>query len=167
MTVDAPPSEAADLLVTVGRLNRLLRRSSGLGALGTGAVALLITLVRLGPMRLGDLATAEQLSSPAVSRVIAGLVADGHVERTQDPSDGRAFVVGATAKGVDLIARVGAEQTQLIDLALRRLDARERALLTPALAKLVLALGDLQSHPHGADPRQERARSERAAPPAR
>jgi hypothetical protein len=47
---------AARISLVLGRLNRMLRRGSVTG-LGPGSVSALATLVRSGPMRLGDLAS--------------------------------------------------------------------------------------------------------------
>jgi DNA-binding MarR family transcriptional regulator len=138
----AAPNEAADLLVSIGRLTRLLRRFGDLGALGPGAVAVLATLARFGPMRLADLAAAEQVTPPTMSRIVSALVNEGYVERAAHPDDGRAHLLSATAAGRQLVDGLTSVRARRLEFALQQLDDRERAVLGSALAKLVAALGE-------------------------
>lgn len=61
---------------------------------------LLVHLVKDGPQRAGTLAESVHSDPSTVSRQIAQLVKLGLVERTADPQDGRATLVGATVEGV-------------------------------------------------------------------
>lgn len=66
------------------------------------AFGLLMTLVKFGPARQGELAELALLDASTVSRYVAQLVRAGLVERRPDPVDGRAVRLAATAKGLDL-----------------------------------------------------------------
>jgi DNA-binding MarR family transcriptional regulator len=61
---------------------------------------LIVTLVRVGPMRLMALATAAQCDSSTVSRQVGTLVAKGFIERLPDPADGRAILLRPTEAAV-------------------------------------------------------------------
>jgi DNA-binding MarR family transcriptional regulator len=61
---------------------------------------LLVHLVKDGPQRAGALAESVHSDPSTVSRQLAQLVKLGLVERTADPEDGRATLVGATVEGL-------------------------------------------------------------------
>jgi len=130
-------AEAADLYLAVGRIQRLLRRSGDLGSLSPGSAAALATLVRLGPMRLSDLATVERVTAPTMSRIVAVLEKAGYVERNPDPIDGRAQVLSANAPATDLVNGLTSERIQRFAAALDNLDDDERRVLTTTLTKVV------------------------------
>ena len=83
---------------SVARLARLLRQQDGPGLTPT-TTATLATIARDGPLTLGDLASAEQVAPPTITKVVAKLEAAGLVERRTDPDDGRVRTVRLTAKG--------------------------------------------------------------------
>jgi DNA-binding MarR family transcriptional regulator len=59
----------------------------------------LSVLVFGGPRTLGELAAAEQVRPPTMTRIVHGLEADGLVRRVRDRRDGRVHRLHATAKG--------------------------------------------------------------------
>ncbi|MGF6888211.1 DNA-binding MarR family transcriptional regulator [Nocardia sp. GAS34] len=130
-------AEAADIYVAVGRITRLLRRAGDLGSLSTGSAAALATLVRSGPMRLGDLAGVERVSAPTMSRIVTVLEKAGYVERSPDPIDGRAQVLSATAPATDLVNGLTSARIQRFAQALDTLDDDERRSLATTLTKVV------------------------------
>jgi len=69
--------------------------------------ALLMVLVESGqPLRRGEFADVMLRDKTTITRQLDGLVAKGLVRRTQDPSDGRAFLINPTAKGTRLINKL-------------------------------------------------------------
>ena len=70
-------------------------------ALGISAprLSVLSVLVFAGPMRIGELAHAEQVEPPTMTRLVDGLQRDGYVAREPDPDDARAVRVRATDAG--------------------------------------------------------------------
>jgi DNA-binding MarR family transcriptional regulator len=86
------------LFMAVAQLSRRLRREAPT-ALSHGAIVALGTVYREGPLRLGDLAVADGVRAPTMSRIVDGLVEEGFVERVPDPADRRACLVRATAAG--------------------------------------------------------------------
>src|SRR5712691_9907673 len=76
-------------------LRRLRRQDEAMGLTPARASALSV-LVFGGPVTLGALAQAEQVSAPTVTRLVVGMERDGLVRREADPHDGRVVWLRAT-----------------------------------------------------------------------
>ncbi len=135
-------AEAADAYLAVGRITRLLRRAGDTGALSPGSAAALGTLVRCGPMRLGDLAAAERVTAPTMSRIVTQLEKGGYIQRAPDPIDGRAHVLSATAPAQDMVNGLTSARIQRFADALDHLPDDERRILATTLTKIVDLLDD-------------------------
>jgi DNA-binding MarR family transcriptional regulator len=72
-------------------------------------------LVFGGPKTLKELAAAEQVKAPTMSRIVGGLERGRLVEVTEDPEDARRMRITATAKGTRLLQR--AREKRIADLA--------------------------------------------------
>ena len=79
-------------------LRRVRRRDDESGVTAPHLSALSV-LVFGGPRTLGELAEAEQVRPPSITRIVRNLEADGLVERETDPADRRVARVRATVKG--------------------------------------------------------------------
>lgn len=86
-------------------LTRRLRRSDEALGVSSPRLSALSVLVFGGPCTLGDLAAAERVTAPTMSRTVAALEADGLVSRRPDPADGRAVRLEATPRGRRLMHR--------------------------------------------------------------
>jgi DNA-binding MarR family transcriptional regulator len=128
--VDQLGEAAGRLSMALGRLNRVLRRGQPAG-LGPGTISALATVVRCGPIRLGDLAAREQIAPPTLTRIVAGLEESGYVLRSPDPKDGRATRVEATPAAHEVISGAGSTRVGLLRT---RLDALSQADLDALLA---------------------------------
>ena len=110
-TADAA-EEVTRLAEEVARLTRtshLMRQqiaSKAPEGVEWSAYVLLIHLVKGGPMRSSDLATAACVDPSTISRQVSQLVKHGLVERQADPVDGRASLLVATEAGNAVYARV-------------------------------------------------------------
>ena len=82
------------------------------------ARSLLFPLGHHGPMRTTALAELVHTDTSTTSRQVAELVADGLAERTGDPADRRASLVGLTAAGRAAIAAMRAERADQYAVAL-------------------------------------------------
>lgn len=63
--------------------------------------------IRVGGIRLTELAARAQLSLAATSELVNDLVRLGYLEREPDPSDGRAKLIQLTDRGVTLMTLAG------------------------------------------------------------
>jgi DNA-binding MarR family transcriptional regulator len=82
---------------------------------GPARLSALSVLVFGGPKTLGELAAAEQVKPPTMSRIVAGLVRSRLVTITMDPRDARRMRIRATAKGNRLLQK--GRQLRIADLA--------------------------------------------------
>lgn len=85
-----------------------------------------------GPVSLGTLARAEQVSPATMSRIVRGLEARGLVTRRPDPKDRRAVVLRPTLRGRRAFrlardARLAALTERLSHLAPGEISLLERA----------------------------------------
>ena len=96
-------------------------------ALGISAPRLsaLSVLVFVGPLRIGELAEAEQVEPPTMTRLVDAMARDGYVERIPDPEDRRAVIVRATAKGSRALQRGRAQRVAALASGLRTLSPAE------------------------------------------
>jgi DNA-binding MarR family transcriptional regulator len=152
---DVPADQVTDLLVALSRARRWLSRLAAdpVGNVGSTGVSALAQVVRSGPLRLGDLAAREKVAPATLSRVVAGLVEHGYVERTPDPEDARAGLLTATAAGRQLLEESRARRSAELAARLRRLDHEERAAVLRAAAPLQKLVG-LTDPPSGISPRE-------------
>jgi DNA-binding MarR family transcriptional regulator len=79
-------------------LRRVRRRDAESGVTAPHLSALSV-LVFGGARTLGELAEAEQVRPPSITRIVRNLEAQGLVEREADPDDGRVVRVRATEEG--------------------------------------------------------------------
>src|SRR5688572_17075132 len=70
-------------------LLRRLRREDAKTGLSAPRLSALSVVVFAGPLTLGELAAAEQVRPPTMTRLVSALEAEGLVTRETDPDDGR------------------------------------------------------------------------------
>ncbi|MGY3127508.1 DNA-binding MarR family transcriptional regulator [Agrococcus sp. UYP33] len=133
---EASGEQAARLATAVDRIVRMHRRTELPGALSPARASTLFTLVERGPQRLGELATGERVSQPAMSQIVQALEADGLVERRPDPVDGRASSIAITAAGRALSSERRARRAATIAAVITTLDADDAAAIARALPAL-------------------------------
>ena len=78
---------------------RHVRREDPATGLSAARLSALSVLVFGGPRTLGELAAAEQVRPPTMTKIVRALEADGLVRRKPDPSDRRVARLTATPKG--------------------------------------------------------------------
>jgi DNA-binding MarR family transcriptional regulator len=84
---------------------RHVRREDPLTGVPPAQLSALSVLVFGGPRTLGELATAEQVRPPTMTRIVQALEAAGLVRRARDPHDARVHRLQATAKGRRVMQR--------------------------------------------------------------
>ena len=84
-------------------LLRRVRNQDTVTGEGPARLSALSALVFSGPKTLGELAAAEQVKPPTMSRVVTGLKRSRLVEITADAHDARRRQIHATSKGVALL----------------------------------------------------------------
>lgn len=76
-------------------------------------------------MTLGQLAQAEQVKPPTMTRIVTGLEESGLAEREVDAEDARRVRIRATAKGVRLLQQARKRRIQDLAAALEDLTPEE------------------------------------------
>jgi len=130
---------ATRLRVAVTRLNRRLRQQS-LAGLSPAQASALGSVSRLGTPTLGELAAAEQVQPPTMTRLVAGMEVAGLVTRLADEADRRICRVQLTAGGRRTLQRIRSLKNAFLTRRLASLDASEQTLaadLTALLEHLV------------------------------
>jgi DNA-binding MarR family transcriptional regulator len=140
---------AARLRAVIGKLSRRLRptKSAIAAGLTPTRTAVIIAVVREGPIRLSELAAVEGINPTMLSRVIADFGQDGLVQRTCDEGDRRAAWVTATPAGKRLVERMRRERTAALNAALEELpdiDLGSIQQALPALEALADQLKDVR-----------------------
>lgn len=138
--------DAARLWVVLTRLSRQLRSRSADQATPSQLSAL-SRLEQCGPLRLSGLAVAEGTSAPSACRLVETLLERRLVERTPDPADGRASLIGLSPGGRALLAQLETRSTESLRSGLDGLPGAERAALRQALPALEALEGRLQRPP--------------------
>ena len=112
-------------------LRRLRRQDEAMGLTAARASALSI-MVFGGPVTIGRLAAAEQVSAPTVTRLVVGMERDGLVRRKGDAADGRVVWLHATAKGTRLLHEGRRRRVEALAADIVALDAADREILAAA-----------------------------------
>jgi DNA-binding MarR family transcriptional regulator len=128
--------EVTRLRTAIGRLARRLRATEAAGDLTPSQVSVLLAVVRLGSVRVAELAQLEGLNPTMLSRVIAALAEQGLVRRVVDVEDRRAARVEATTAARRLRERMRRERSAKLEPVLDALPRREREALIAALPAL-------------------------------
>lgn len=113
-------------------LLRTLRAADAESGLSPARLSALSILVFRGDCSLSDLADAEGVRPPTMTRLIQGLEADGLVERAPDPSDRRATVLRATRRGRTALEKARSRRIDEFEALFSQAKPNELAILESA-----------------------------------
>jgi DNA-binding MarR family transcriptional regulator len=111
------------------RLLRLLRHEDDSSGLSAPRLSALSVLVSGGPASLADLAAAEQVRPPTMSRIVDTLVQAGFVTREAAPGDRRSVRIAATDEGKNVMEAGRERRVRVLVERVRRLAGSERRAL--------------------------------------
>lgn len=140
---DREAAEVADRLHSAAiHLLRRLRVRDLASGIGPAQLSALSVLVFGGPRSLSELAEAEQVRLPTMSRIVAGLERSGLLRR-RETEDKRRFRLEATAKGIKILQEGRRRRVESLAEAVQSLSQQEvrklgelAALLQEVLRKL-------------------------------
>jgi DNA-binding MarR family transcriptional regulator len=115
---------------------RHVRREDTATGVAPARLSALSVLVFGGARTLGELAAAEQVRPPTMTRIVQALEDDGLVSRARDPRDARVHRLQATAKGRRVMQRGRERRVASLASLLDRLAPAEIMLVREA-AELV------------------------------
>jgi DNA-binding MarR family transcriptional regulator len=114
-------------------LLRWMRAVDDETGLSPSRLSALSVVVFAGPLTLGELAAAEGVTPPTMTRLVGGLESGGLVRRDPDLEDRRAVRIRATARGRALLYKGRSRRVDRLVARMRSLDAKEiRAMATAA-----------------------------------
>ena len=122
---------ASRLRFALARSARRLRQEAGTG-LSPSLTAALATVERCGPLTPSELADAERVRRPTITRVLTRLEEAGLITRTPDPADRRSNLVAITPAGVGLLAEGRTRKDAFLSERLEGLSPADRATLARA-----------------------------------
>lgn len=115
-------------------LLRRVREEDRETGVGPARLSALSVLVFGGSMRLTDLARAEQVRPPTMTKVVSGLESAGLARRVPEPADARAVRVEATARGTRLLVEGRSRRVARLTAGLSTLLPEELDVLSHAAA---------------------------------
>jgi DNA-binding MarR family transcriptional regulator len=121
------------------RLARRLRNEREDTSLTLNQLSAMGTLARLGPITLGELAAAERIQPPSMTRTVSALEERGLVARESDSDDRRLVIVRLSDEGKQMLAADRRRRDAWLNQRLRELTSDEREVLrraVPVLEKL-------------------------------
>lgn len=122
-------------------LLRSLRRVDEANGLSGPRASALSVLVFRGPQSLGELAAAEGVKPPTMSRLVKAMEAEGLVQSQTASHDQRAVRIAASVKGRRLMLRGREKRLAAIRELLRDASAEERKALETVVELLARSLG--------------------------
>jgi DNA-binding MarR family transcriptional regulator len=135
--------ETLQLLMSMHRIVRHLRRSRTATALHPTQFLALMLIADEQPIRIGEIAARVPCSQPTATTTVASLEEAGLVRREPDPVDGRATAVVLTEAGVATVDASGRQAADEFGKLLHGLDDADRALVLKAGEALARIADDL------------------------
>jgi DNA-binding MarR family transcriptional regulator len=141
MAKRANTEELADRLHSVAiHLLRLVRVQDTASGLGPARLSALSVIVFGGTISLNDLARAEQVRPPTMSRIVDALEATGLARRRTNERDRRAVRIEATSRGAAMLKQGRKRRVRFLAAHLARLNAAELTQIDHAVEAIRKAL---------------------------
>jgi DNA-binding MarR family transcriptional regulator len=122
--------QAADGLHSLAiHLLRAVRRGDAESGVTAPHLSALSVLVFGGPRTIGELAAAEQVRAPSMTRIVDNLERAGLAARERDPADGRVVRVRATDEGARILHEARARRVAALAARLGELSENELSAL--------------------------------------
>jgi DNA-binding MarR family transcriptional regulator len=113
-------------------LLRKLRREDAESGLNAPRLSALSVVVFGGPITLGDLAAAEQVRPPTMTRIVDALAEQGLVAKKKNARDRRSTFIHATAAGKKLLMQGRERRVRALAAQIAGLGEKDRAALEKA-----------------------------------
>jgi DNA-binding MarR family transcriptional regulator len=124
---------ATELRDGVMRFNRRLRQARPVGELTQSQLSVLTSLDLAGALTPRELAEAERVQPPTMTKIVARLEEIGVVQRTPHPTDGRQVILSATQHGREALAENRRARDAWLTKQLAALSDAERDTLQAAV----------------------------------
>jgi len=145
------PELAAELRAAVMRTSRILRAEASSDAVTPGQNTVLALLHKYGPQTMGQLAEAEHVQAPSMTRTVNALAEKGLVRRDTRPEDARKILITLTVEGSAVLEESRSLRAAWLAERIDGLAEAERRTLHDA-ARLLLDM--TRTAPGGSKPRR-------------
>jgi DNA-binding MarR family transcriptional regulator len=114
-------------------LLRKLRRADARSGLNAPRLSALSVIVFGGPLTLGQLAAAEQVRPPTMTRIVHALEAKGLVRKSANAEDRRTIHLSATMKGKRVMVEARERRVRSLTKQIGKLSREEQETLRAAI----------------------------------
>jgi DNA-binding MarR family transcriptional regulator len=118
------------------RVLRIVRTEDSKAGIGPAQLSVLSVLVFGGAKTMSELAEAEQVKPPTMSRIVDGLVRLRLAQRTREAGDRRSLRIAVTPKGKQLLLAGRDRRVRALAQRLDSLSSDELSLLERAVQML-------------------------------
>jgi len=126
---------AGRVRLAVSRINRRMRRKAEAG-ISLSQLSALVAIERAGRLTVGELAAAEQVKPPSMTKIAASLEEAGLVRREPDETDRRIGWLWLTSDGARKLASIRGRKNAYLAKRLKALSPAEIRLVERALPVL-------------------------------
>jgi DNA-binding MarR family transcriptional regulator len=134
---DVERAALADRLHSLAiHLLRRVRRGDDAAGLSAPRLSALSVVIYRGPISLTELAKAEGVTAPTMTRLVQALVRAGLVEKSVAEIDYRVVLLRATEAGRRTLDRARARRLAALEELLQRLGPEETAVIERAISAL-------------------------------
>ena len=124
------PAQVALLIrESITKVNRRLRQTRPLGDMTIAQISAMLSLETAGAMTPRELAEAERVQPPTITRIIARLEERGLIQRTPHPTDGRQVILAPSPAGRQVLTEYQRVRDEWLAQRVARLSAEERNIL--------------------------------------
>lgn len=136
--------ELADQLHSAAiHLLRKLRREDAASGLNAPRLSALSVVVFGGPVTLGELAAAEQVRPPTMTRIVDALAKQGLVVKKKNAEDARSTLIHVTAAGKRLLVQGRDRRVRALAQRIADLGSGDRVILEHAAEILRIVIAEI------------------------
>ena len=121
----------------ITRVNRRLRQTRPMGELTIAQISALQSLDSAGALTPRELAEAERVQPPTMTRIVARLEERGLIQRTPHPTDGRQVILAPSPLGRELLVEYQRVRDEWLANRIAGLTGADREALRRAAEILV------------------------------
>jgi DNA-binding MarR family transcriptional regulator len=125
----SPAQVALRIRESITKVNRRLRQTRPLGDMTIAQISAMLSLETAGAMTPRELAEAERVQPPTITRIIARLEERGLIQRTPHPTDGRQVILAPSPAGRQLLAEYQRVRDEWLAQRVSGLSVEERNIL--------------------------------------
>lgn len=124
------------LRLSLMRVVRRLRSQRVNTAVSLSQLSALTTVKKYGPLSAGEVAAAERMQPPSMTKILASLETNGWIERASHPDDRRQSIITITESGRQLIDAENRARDEWLAMRLGEMSVADRDLLRDAIEVL-------------------------------